>query len=105
MITNKREAIDRAIHRLATAVLLQAVQDAGSASIGKRSAALRWIGSNEKSPFSFAFICQVLNRNPRDVRRICECRAAARRRAYLPFRDPQVIQANMSASLSSFSLS
>ncbi len=94
--------IDRAVYRLAAAVLLQAVQDAGSNSIGKRTAALRWINSNDQSSFSFAFICRVLNRDPDEVRRFCESRAAARRRAYLPFRDPQ---AGLSAIMSGFSLS
>ncbi len=102
MVENKKEAIDRAVYRLATAVLLQAVQDAGSSSIGKRSAALRWINSNEQSSFSFTFICRVLNRDANEVRRFCESRAAARRRAYLSFRDPL---AGMSADLASFSLS
>src|SRR5712692_4463759 len=102
MLETKRESIDRAVYRLATAVLLQAVQDSGSSSIGKRTAALRWINSNDQSSFSFTFICRVLNRDPNDVRRFCEARAAARRRAYLPFRD---LRDPQSPGLASFSLS
>ena len=102
MLETKRESIDRAVYRLAAAVLLQAVQDSGSSSIGKRTAALRWINSNDQSSFSFTFICRVLNRDPNDVRRFCESRAAARRRAYLPFRDFRDPQ---SSGLASFSLS
>jgi hypothetical protein len=76
---------DRAVYRLAGAVLLQAIQDVGSSSIGRRSAALRWISSDEEASFSFTFICRVLNRDAEEVRRFCEEQAARRRRMDIPF--------------------
>ena len=71
---------DRGVYRLAAAILLQAIQDAGSHSIGKRGGALRWIGSQDDSGFSFIFICRVLDRDPVEVRRLCEAKASERRR-------------------------
>lgn len=70
---------DRGVYRLATAMLLQALQDVSSSSMGRRSSALRWINSSEDSSFSFFFVCRVLNRDPHQVRRFCERKAAERR--------------------------
>ncbi len=78
---------DRGVHRLATAVLLQAIQDVGSTSIERRAGALRWVTSDEEACFSFTFICRTLNRNPDQVRRLCLNRALASRVPELPFRD------------------
>jgi hypothetical protein len=63
--------IDKGIHRLATAMLLQAVQDSMSQSSGRRNSALRWINGKDQGPFSFLFVCRVLNRDPEEVRRFC----------------------------------
>ena len=77
---------DRGVYRLATAVLVQAIQDVASSSIGRRTGALRWITSKQDSCYSFTFICRVLNRDPNQVRRLCLNKAAAHRVAELPFR-------------------
>jgi len=77
--TQPSTASDRAIYRLAGAILLQAIQDATSSSIGKRASALRWMSRHEECYFSFPFICRILSRDPFQVRRFCECRAAQRR--------------------------
>jgi hypothetical protein len=63
--------IDKGIHRLATAMLLQAVQDAMSASNGRRRSALRWMNSRDYGPYSFQFTCRVINRDPDQVRQFC----------------------------------
>jgi hypothetical protein len=76
---------DRGVYRLAGAMLLQAIQDASSTSMGRRSSALRWMNGNDDSCYSFAFICRVLNRNPDEIRRFCQ-RKAAERRGPEPFR-------------------
>ena len=83
----QRTTSDKAVYRLAGAVLLQAVQDATSHSAGKRAGAIRWMSSNAESCYSFSFICRILNRDPGEVRRFCERQAAARQRPRLPFRD------------------
>ena len=77
---------DRGVYRLATAVLVQAIQDVASSSNGRRTGALRWITSNQDSCYSFTFICRVLNRDPEQVRRLCLNRAAGRCVVELPFR-------------------
>ncbi|MBI3698285.1 MAG: hypothetical protein HY238_26035 [Acidobacteria bacterium] len=78
---------DRGIYRLATAVLVQAIQDVASNSIGRCTGALRWIISDQDSCYSFTFICRVLNRDPDQVRRLCLNKAWAGRMAGLPFRN------------------
>jgi hypothetical protein len=67
-------------------MLLQAIQDAGSNSVGRRSGALQWMSSKKDDGcLSFTFVCRVLNRDPADVRRFCERRATARRRPVISF--------------------
>jgi hypothetical protein len=69
---------DRAIYRLANAMLLQAVQDAMSSSTGRRTSALRWMSSSDDSCYSFRFVCRLLHRDPEQVRRFCRRKAAER---------------------------
>jgi hypothetical protein len=79
---------DKGVYRLAGAMLLQAIQDAGSSSVGRRTGALRWMCSKETGCFSFVFVCRVLGRNPVEVRRFCERKAAERRRPEITFHVP-----------------
>ena len=67
--------------------MVQAIEDAGSSSIGRRSGALQWINGSSDSCFSFSFVCRILNRDPEEVRRLCERKAAARRRSQISLRD------------------
>ncbi|HZS50798.1 MAG TPA: hypothetical protein VFA54_08060 [Bryobacterales bacterium] len=76
---------ERGVYRLAGAMLLQAIQDASSSSSGRRSSALRWIRSSDDSCFSFSFVCRILNRNPEEVRRYCEQKAAERGKITVPY--------------------
>lgn len=69
---------DQAMHRLANAMLLQAVQDALSSSTGRRTSALRWMSNADDSCYSFSFVCRLLNRDPQQVRRFCQRKAAER---------------------------
>ena len=77
---------DKGMHRLAAAMLLQAVQDAISASNGRRNGALRWMNSKDHGAFSFGFVCRVVNRDPNEVRQFCLRKAAERRTPELLFR-------------------
>jgi len=67
-------------------MLLQAVQDSMSNSTGKRASAVRWMNSTIDSGFSFILVCRVLARDPEQVRRFCQKKAALRRMPDLPFR-------------------
>lgn len=76
---------EKGVYRLAGAMLLQAIQDAGSNSVGRRTGALRWMSSKDNGCFSFTFVCRVLNRDPAEVRQFCERKAAQRRRPEISF--------------------
>jgi hypothetical protein len=67
-------------------MLLQAVQDTMSSSSGRRNGAIRWINSKDNGPFSFAFVCRVLNRDEDYVRRFCLRKASERRTPEAPVR-------------------
>ena len=69
---------ERGIYRLATAVLLQAIQDATSISMGRRAGAIRWINSNQEGGYSFLFVCRTVNRDPEAVRLFCRREIAKR---------------------------
>jgi|ERR1041384_6645250 len=84
-MTDQEKALERGVYRLAGAMLLQAINDVGSISQGRRKSALRWMRSGEDSLFSFEFVCRVLNRNPEEVRRFCERKLATRIRVTTPF--------------------
>lgn len=60
---------DRALQRLAGAVLIQALQDASSGPRRCREEALDWISGRTNGKFSFEFCCSLLGRRPDDVRR------------------------------------
>ena len=60
---------DRALQRLAGAVLIQALQDASNGPRRHREEALEWIHGKATSGFSFDFCCALLGRSPDDVRR------------------------------------
>src|SRR5215472_12038418 len=60
----------RGVHRLAGAVLVQAIEDIRSGSGRKREDAVRWVTDSSEEQFSFIFCCRILNRNPEEVRRM-----------------------------------
>ena len=70
---------ERGVYRLAAAVLLQAIQDATSISMGRRVGSLRWICSNQDGGYSLLFVCRALNRDPEAVRAYCHREIAKRR--------------------------
>ena len=59
---------ERSLQRLAGAVLIQALQDAGSGPRRHREEALEWIQGKTTGGFSFDFCCALLGRSPDDVR-------------------------------------
>ncbi|MBI1358146.1 MAG: hypothetical protein GC160_27750 [Acidobacteria bacterium] len=59
---------DRALQRLAGAILIQALQDASNGPRRHREEALEWIQGRTKSGFTFEFCCSLLARDPDDVR-------------------------------------
>ena len=61
-------ATDRALQRLAGAVLIQALQDASSGPRRFREEALEWINGKTTSGMTFEFCCALLGRVPDDVR-------------------------------------
>jgi hypothetical protein len=90
-MTQQSEMSERGVYRLAGAMLLQAIQDTTSSSTGRRSGALRWMRrSSDDTLFSFSFVCRVLNRDPEEVRRYCEGKAAERNKLGVHF--PEVLR-------------
>jgi hypothetical protein len=67
--TQRLAASDRALERLAGAVLIQAVRDASSGPKRCRGEALDWIWGQTTGSLSFEFCCSLLRRRPDDVRR------------------------------------
>ena len=76
-------ASDKAVHRLAAAVLLQAVRDINGSSVALQYSALQWTRSSDQSTFSFCWVCAVLNLNPRKARRICARKATEQTKSRL----------------------
>jgi len=64
----KQAPLDRALQRLAGAVLIQALQDASSGPRRSREDALEWIYGRSRGKFNFEFCCSLLGRDPDDVR-------------------------------------
>ena len=62
----------RGLHRLAGAILVQAIEDIRNGVGRKREEALQWIGDSSEEQFSFVFCCRALNRDPDEVRRFLE---------------------------------
>jgi len=60
--------IDRGLQRLAGAVLIQALQDAGSGPRRCRDESIEWIQGKTEGNFSFDFCCALLGRSTDDVR-------------------------------------
>ncbi len=65
--TNKTMTFDRALQRLAGAVLIQALQDASSGPRRTRDEAIDWLFGRTNGKFSFEFCCSLLGRDSRDV--------------------------------------
>ncbi len=59
----------RGLHRLAGAILVQAIEDIRCGSGRRKEDAIRWVNESSEEQFSFAFCCRMLNRKPEDVRR------------------------------------
>ena len=60
----------RSVHRLAGAVLLQAIEDIRQGTGRRRAEALEWMmDDGDEDQFSFRSCCQVLGRNIEQVRR------------------------------------
>jgi hypothetical protein len=64
------EVAIRGVHRLAGAILLQAIEDLRFGTGRRRAEALRWIMDNStEEQFSFPFCCRMLRRDPKQIRR------------------------------------
>lgn len=86
--SQKEEAIpDRALQRLAGAVLIQALQDASNGPRRCREESLEWISGKATSGFSFEFCCALLRRVPADVRE------RLRRHNFIPKWEPDMADA------------
>lgn len=59
----------RGLHRLAGAILVQAIEDILCGSGRRKEDAIHWVNDSSEEQFSFAFCCRMLNRKPEDVRR------------------------------------
>ncbi|HYM09366.1 MAG TPA: hypothetical protein VEU62_01465 [Bryobacterales bacterium] len=59
----------RGVHRLAGAILVQAIEDIRCGSGRRREDAIRWITDSSEEQFSFVFCCRMLNRDPEEIRR------------------------------------
>jgi len=68
-ISADAEVSVRGVHRLAGAVLVQAIEDFRCGSCRKREEAIRWMEDPSEQQFSFAFCCRMLSRAPEEVRR------------------------------------
>ncbi|HZS51557.1 MAG TPA: hypothetical protein VFA54_11885 [Bryobacterales bacterium] len=59
----------RGVHRLAGAILVQAIEDIRCGSGRRREDAIRWVTDSNEDQFSFVFCCRILGRDPEEVRR------------------------------------
>ena len=59
---------DRAMERLAGAVLIQAIQDASNGPRSVREEALAWINGKTTDGLTFKLCCNILGRDPGEVR-------------------------------------
>ncbi len=79
-ITASPTAIDpescnvRGVHRLAGAILLQAIEDVRCRTGKKRDEAMRWVEESCDEQFGFVYCCRMLHRDPDEVRRFLERR-------------------------------
>jgi hypothetical protein len=66
----KDDAGVRGVHRLAGAILLQAIEDLRFGTGRRRAEALCWImDDSTEEQFSFRFCCRMLHRDPEQIRR------------------------------------
>ncbi len=69
-MVSEAEAINvRGVHRLAGAILVQAIEDIRCGSGRRREDAIRWVTETSEEQFSFVFCCRMLSRDPEEVRR------------------------------------
>ena len=69
-IINEQDFVNlRGVHRLAGAILVQAIEDIRCGSGRRKEDAIHWVTDNNDSQFSFIFCCRMLDRDPEDVRR------------------------------------
>ena len=59
----------RGVHRLAGAILVQAIEDIRCGSGRRREDAIRWMSDPSEEQFSFVSCCKLLSRDPEEVRR------------------------------------
>ena len=59
----------RGVHRLAGAILVQAIEDVRCGSGRRREDAIKWVTDSSEDQFSFVSCCKLLNRDPEGVRR------------------------------------
>lgn len=62
----------RGVQRLAGAMMLQAIEDIRCRSGKTRADALHWVQNPSDAQFSFIHCCQVLERNPDEIRRFLD---------------------------------
>ena len=65
--SSRSDAPDPALSRLATAVLIQALEDLTRGPKRRREEALNWMLGKTTEGFSFDFCCGLLGREPDDV--------------------------------------
>ena len=66
----ERESLNMwGVHRLAGAMLVQAIVDVRCSTGKRREEALEWINHPGKDRFSFESCCRMLNRDPGQIRR------------------------------------
>jgi hypothetical protein len=63
---------ERGMRRLAGAMLISALDDLDSQSHSRRGEVLNWISRSDGRIFSFEFCCEMLGRDPNELRRKVE---------------------------------
>ena len=61
-------ALNRCIRRLASAVMIQAMDDVFRGTMRERREALEWIRNGETGQLTFELCCRIIDRDPEDVR-------------------------------------
>lgn len=62
-------ALNRCIERLATAVLIQAMEDMCRGTMRERREAIEWIRRGDVGEFTFDLCCRLIDRDPETVQR------------------------------------
>ncbi len=69
-IVNEQDFVNlRGVHRLAGAILVQAIEDIRCGSGRRKEDAIQWVTESSEAQFSFVFCCRMLDRDPEDIRR------------------------------------